>query len=546
MWPIEFNLLDEKWICVVGEDCRSKQVSLTMALVNAHTYADLGGELPTQDVAILRLLLAVLHTVFSRVDENGVEHPLENEDEALDRWQALWQLGRFPEAPIRDYLETWRDRFWLFHPERPFFQVNEAEIGTAYTSAKLDGELSESGNKVKLFPVQTGSGKERLEYSEAARWLIYQNAFDDNSSKPKGKNLPAPGIGWLGKLGLIHVVGENLFRTLMLNLSLMNGAELWEEDNCPVWELEVPRAGERVEIAIPKNQAALLTLQSRRLLLRRQANRVVGYSLLGGDFFPKENSQNETMTLWSRREDKKISQTPWFQPRRHNPDRLIWQEFGTIVGLKTDSMEDVLNRSPGIVLWLRILQEEGLLPKHQLVRLRIASVQYGSSDYFVTDVYADELALHANLLSQKGTLWQLMIEQEVALCMECASRMGWFAANLDKAAGDRKGSHERTARARFYAAVDVPFRTWLASQDAEAGDENMKLAVKDWRRQARRIALNLGQAMIDEIDNTAFVGRTILEKRNNKEVENHYSTPEAWLAFRRSIYKLYPLEENEG
>lgn len=543
MRPIEYNLLDEPWICVVGTDCASAQVSLTDALVNAHSYADLSGELPTQDIAILRLLLAVLHTVFSRVDENGDDAPIENVGDALRRWQSLWRRGCFPEAPIREYLEQWRDRFWLFHPERPFYQVNAAEIGTAYTSAKLNGELSESGNKVKLFPFQIGAGKERLDYAEAARWLIYQNAFDDNSSKPKGKNLPAPGIGWLGKLGLIQAVGDNLFETLMLNLCLSNGLHLWMEPNHPAWELNEPRSGERVEIAIPNNQAELLTLQSRRLLLKREAGSVIGYSLLGGDFFPKENSLSEMMTLWSRREDKKVHEV-WYQPQRHNPDRFIWQEFSTIISGKNHQAIDE-TRDPGVVTWLEILQTARILPRHYLARLRIASVQYGSSDYFATDVLSDEMALHTNLLSEMGEAWRSMIEREVALCTDCAARVGWFAANLDKAAGDRKGSHDATAKARFFAAVDMPFRAWLAELDAENGPEAMNAASLNWRDQARAIALKLGENMIAKTDSTAFAGRMVKEKQNGKDVENHYSAPEAWLAFRRSIYKLYPVDNEE-
>lgn len=552
MRPIEYNLLDEPWICVVGMDCASVQVSLIDALLNAHCYTDLGGELPTQDIAILRLLLAVLHTVFSRMDENGDDSPLEGVSDALRRWQILWQRGCFPEAPIRKYLELWRDRFWLFHPERPFYQVNAAEIGTAYTSAKLNGELSESGNKVKLFPVQTGVGKERLDYAEAARWLIYQNAFDDNSSKPKGKNLPAPGIGWLGKLGLIQAVGDTLFETLMLNLCLSNGLYVWDEPNCPVWELDDPRSCERVEIAIPENQAELLTLQSRRLLLKREGGRVVGYSLLGGDFFPKENSLTETMTLWSRREDKKINEV-WYQPQRHNPDRLIWQEFSTIITGKNRQLNDEV-RNPGVVTWLEILQTARILPEHYMVRLRIASVQYGSSDYFATDVLSDEMALHTNLLSELGETWRAMIEGEVALCTDCAARIGWFAVYLAKAEGDvgnsetvkrRLQSHETTAKARFFAAVDMPFRAWLAELDAENGSEAMNAASLNWRDQARAIALKLGENMIARTDSTAFSGRLVKEKQNGKDVENHYSAPEAWLAFRRSIYKLYPVDNEE-
>ena len=69
---------------------------------------------------MLRLLLAVLFTVFSRVNEVGEPEPLEDEETALERWGALWELKRFPEQPIRDYLKQWKDRFWLFHPTHPF------------------------------------------------------------------------------------------------------------------------------------------------------------------------------------------------------------------------------------------------------------------------------------------------------------------------------------------------------------------------------------------------------------------------------------------
>ena len=119
--------IEERWVRVRGQDYTVQEVSLPDALLHAHEYRDLAGELPTQDAAMLRLLLAVLHTVFSRVDENGTPAPFEETDDALIRWEGLYRLGHFPEAPIRAYLEQWRDRFWLFHPERPFWQVPEEQ-----------------------------------------------------------------------------------------------------------------------------------------------------------------------------------------------------------------------------------------------------------------------------------------------------------------------------------------------------------------------------------------------------------------------------------
>ena len=66
METMEFNLLREPWVRVRTQDGTIRTVSLTDALLHAHAYVDLAGEMPTQDAAMLRLLLAVLHTVFSR------------------------------------------------------------------------------------------------------------------------------------------------------------------------------------------------------------------------------------------------------------------------------------------------------------------------------------------------------------------------------------------------------------------------------------------------------------------------------------------------
>lgn len=95
MEQMEFNLLDEPWIRVMTEDCSVVECSLMQVLLNSHQYQRLAGELPTQDVALLRLLLAILQTVFYRVDPEGEDDPIEDRAAAIRRWQALWNAGRF-------------------------------------------------------------------------------------------------------------------------------------------------------------------------------------------------------------------------------------------------------------------------------------------------------------------------------------------------------------------------------------------------------------------------------------------------------------------
>jgi CRISPR system Cascade subunit CasA len=119
----EFNLIEEPWIRVVGHDAKTKELSLIEVFRQAHEVKALGNELPTLDFAILRLLLAVLHAVFSVSDVNGVHSELKTQKDALKRWESIWQCEKFPDELITRYLNTWRERFYLIHPERPFYQV---------------------------------------------------------------------------------------------------------------------------------------------------------------------------------------------------------------------------------------------------------------------------------------------------------------------------------------------------------------------------------------------------------------------------------------
>ena len=300
MMDREFNLLREPWIVVLDRGGVAREVSLADVFREAHEYRRLAGETPAQDAALLRLLLAVLHAVFTRRGTNGDPSPLHNETDALKRWKEIWQAGRFPMPPIERYLEEHSGRFWLFHGETPFYQVPRLDRGTDYTAAKLMGDVLESNNKVRMFAMRSGSAKQRLGYAEAARWLVCLNAFDDTSNKPsvRGKGLPSTGAGWLGKLGLVFVNGENLFATLKLNFVLTGH----ERNGRAIWEKPVKRE-ERTPISPPEPGAELLTLQSRRIELLRRGNAVTGYRLLGGDLFEKENAFFEKMTLW-RKETK--------------------------------------------------------------------------------------------------------------------------------------------------------------------------------------------------------------------------------------------------
>lgn len=533
MEQMEFNLLEEPWIRVLKPDCTVQEVSLTDALLRAHEFQDLAGELPTQDVAVLRLMLAVLQTVFYRMNLDGREIPLQSTAEALSRWKMLWQMEKFPEKPIRQYLNKWRERFWLFHPERPFYQIPQAKIGTEYGAAKLNGEISESGNKLRLFATYAKQEKNAMTYAQAARWLLYINGFDDSSGKKKEKELPSPGVGWLGKLGLLLAQGKNLAETLLLNLVLLrDDGSLWEAP-LPCWELEQPRCGERTKIPQPENIAALLTLQSRRLLLHREGGFVVGYSLLGGDFFDKENAFCEPMTIWHTTQKKKNSPV-FHQPRQHDPSKQFWREFPAAFPQAGDV------HMPGIVRWITILQKGGRwLERQRIIHFKSVGVAYGDKNFFVNDAFCDTLAFHIQLLDEMRRPCRKRVISEIQNCEKLAEQVGKLAKGLALAAGDEGAGQVRAAKEQFYFEIDQPFRKWLYQLDPE---EDMDTAVESWRAQAKKIAYMLGSTMVEAAGTPALVGRSIKIKDTEQKI--YYSAPKSYHWFLYGVNQVY--REKEG
>lgn len=531
-----FNLAEEPWVQVMEQDCSVKEVSLTDAIRNAHSYRALAGEMEAQNIAVLRLLIAIAHTIFTRNNPDGEEDAVEDVQSAVQRWEELKKNGCFPEKPVLSYFSRWHERFWLFHPQFPFYQVPDASTGTENTSAKLNGEVSESNNKKRLFSSLSGDGKKDMSFPESARWLLFINAFDDCAAKQQDKDMVhrTMPIAWLGKLGLIEATGDNLFETILLNMPMLtDDGELWEEDDIPVWELPSPCAEERRTIAAPRNPAGLLTLQSRRLLLIRNGERVSGYRVLGGDSFSEENVFTEQMTLWKRVEDKK-NHTYVFLPRRHDRTRQVWRDFGAMVNIGEN------DHRPGVVSWCGYLQKKNLIERNRLISFRIVSVRYDSNQFSsITDSFSDAISFHADLLTEAGKIWVREINHQLGLIDKAADEIRDLAVKLAKASGqdEKKWNDAGNApREQFFLSVDLPFRDWLAILTSAQDSDERNSLISQWQKTVRQIALVLGRQLVDEKGDIAFIGRKVTEKKK----EYHYSSPEAYSWFQYQMFHIYP------
>lgn len=141
----KFNLVTEPWIKVVDTEGQEQTVSLEKLFQNTASYQQLAGEMRSQDLAILRFLLSILTTVYSRYDDqnkpydwieidkqtmqpvsiNDEEYDSEDiEDDLQITWRNLYQSGTFSQI-VTDYLKNNQDNFDLLNKEKPFYQVTD-------------------------------------------------------------------------------------------------------------------------------------------------------------------------------------------------------------------------------------------------------------------------------------------------------------------------------------------------------------------------------------------------------------------------------------
>lgn len=561
----EFNLLEEPWIKVIMPSLEQKEVSLTDAIIYAHQYKNLSGEMATQDAAMFRLLLAITVTIFYRYDADGTSRDLREEDEweeeesddeldentVLRRWKRYWKKGRFSEHAVREYLETWRERFWLFHPETPFWQVKDLPYGTDYGVECLLGNMKESNNKKTQhhFSMMEGEELARLSYGEVTRWLIHLNVYAVNVKTDKKD--PAPGlptgVGRLGQLGLIMVNGENLFEILMLNLCAQNtDKELWEEPK-PIWEqkIRMEQGCDREEF---DNLPELYTMQSRRIMLKRNEDgHLIGFRAMGGDFLPFRDKSNEPMTIWKwKKEDKKAE--PQFSPQIHNPAVHAWREFPTLIDATGSDEKKTKKRIPGVVQWIQALQKTSLISTDCLITFRMIGMVYGDQmSYTYGECIEDTLTMSINLLMDLNKVWRSRITEQVEKCQSVASeamdRAAYQLCKLLYGNIAAKGSIKDVMVSQYYFSINGPFREWLVGIKPESDNEEK---LEEWERQSYQYARKTIEDYITDLGVDPYIYREEETKDGRKSLLTIPQIMNRYLWKLRQIYKIIVDERGEG
>lgn len=551
MKPPEYNLLDEPWVPVRLLDGTITEVGLLELLQRSTDIADLACELPTQNIAIQRLVLAVAYRVATPLD--------------AEEWLEQLEEG----APIEqmiDYLEKWRERFYLFGGQYPFMQV--ADLRTPKdTVSGLEKVIADVPNGEQFFTTRNGKALERISAAEAARWVVHTQAYDPSGIRSGavgdrevkgGKGYPI-GPAWCGHLGLVWLKGKNFNETLLLNLVPADAGDLkgvpvtTEWDWC-TWEVSTPETSARGnysrldpkgtprDLSIPR----LLTWHSRRIKLIGDPSGVTSVVLAQGDkLAPQQMQRYEPQSLWryslpqSRNHKQDV-----YMPSKFKAGRALWRDLpGTlpvcemIKGADKQPKREFLQSA---VLSFHAELKSSMLAEDYPTQMQIQAVgvTYGPQEATVDDIYADELTLSVAMMRTEREDLAAEVDRQVRMTEQVAVKVGMLAANLARAAGESgdgagDGARDR-AKEQFFSRIDDPFRAWLAQVD---GRLSAREVGQIWASELRRYATELGEQLVASASSSAIIGRDTGWGFMNVSIAENF--------FRSALQKLVPNPDNK-
>ncbi|MFI5753264.1 type I-E CRISPR-associated protein Cse1/CasA [Streptomyces sp. NPDC051644] len=510
---LSFDLTTQPWVPVLRLNGAQDELSLREVFEQAGALRRLVGDLPTQEFALVRLLLALAH--------DALDGPRDAE-----HWADLW-ADEDCFAPLAAYLDDHRGRFDLLDAHAPFFQV--AGLHTAKNEVfPLNRIVADVPNGEPFFSSRMPA-VDRLTFAEAARWVVHTHAYDTSGiktgvagdSRVKGGKVYPLGVGWAGNLGGVFAEGHTLRETLLLNLVApadTPGLSSDGHDDLPAWRREACGPGESPKRP-PTGVRDLYTWQSRRLLLHADADGVHGVVLGYGDPLPARNKHGfEPMTAWRRStaQEKKHGEPLVYMPREHDPARLAWRGIASLIADRAEasqSAEAANHLRPRVLEWIARLVTDGELEQGFLVRARIVGAQYGTQQSVIDEVVDDHISIAVVLLHQHNRELAEQAAGAVTDADDAVKALGDLATDLAHAAGTKTEGPGATARDLGFAALDTPYRTWLAGLDGH-GDPYEQRA--EWQRRVHRIVRRLGDQLITEAGDAAWQGRTIQVKNSTE------------------------------
>lgn len=560
-----FNLVKDPWIKAIDFDSNTRTVSILELLKNADKFWGLANDIQIQDLSILRLLLAILTTIYSRVNAEGkpyawltlddqmrVTHVEEEKfdiSKLFNTWKKLKEKGNFDPA-VEDYLNRNQEEFNFFG-SKPFYQVSRAiyekyiaeyeatkkkkskkvkkkttrrkkEKTADVTIKQLNRLISESNNSSNPFSPKTTTLKNDMPLDQLIRWAITYQNFTGTADKVKLDERSAS-RGWTYGSASTYIKGKNLFETLIYNLILVNNEHPHNVNYSlqdPIWEQEYEKWIKKrrqedlsKELAhVPQNIAELYTVQSRLLYIDWSTGKPSIFTIA----MPKLNNidaYQEPMTTW--RKDKKGNYVPIYQSK-NTMNRAIWRTFGNLVPTNSEDRDPKL----GALNWLMRLRENNYFSSEERINLiSIYLIGNGKPDSGPIGQVVDNMQINADVLFDsnpaKANYWPGLIEDMVEVTQDCVqkySNLIWhtekFRHRSSSSSQDASSIANRYVE-EMYDLLNQPFNDWLGSL---SNDEDRIAKVGIWEK-------NLYSLLLTEVKSYArsLTPRDILASTNQDD-----------------------------
>lgn len=531
-----FSLLDRSWILCAMDDGSTEQLSIRAIFDGSRQPREIRGDSPTQDYAVLRVLLAI----FWRAHRHeAVVRPGTTFD--FHDWaDAAWATARAgsPDTAVLEYLDGLGDRLDLLHPSTPFMQV--ADLTTGKDSvAPISRIIPEAEGD--FFTMRAGRGRESISLAEAARWVIHTQAYDYSGIKsgaigdPRvkgGRGYPI-GTGWTGKTGGTVILGATLRETLVLNTvsaCLRSG-----DGDKPVWERDPDGPAER-PVAIPQGPADLATWQARRICLRVDGDRVTGVLVTNGDRIPDagKDIRADPMTPYrfSPNQTKK-GQAPVYYARPYDTSRTMWRSLEPLIALGGEqSRGEHPPLRPATLDALSLSGAESVSGAGRIVNLRLVSASYGPNESTNATTIDMRIDLPRDALAPDSALLRRTILDNANATQKAAVALGRFAGNLLVAAG---GDYEFRADPTdgALARLEAPFTRWLRAMSLE----KVEAGATSWQDQVLELLDDEAHALLRGAGPMALIGR----EESAEDRSQIRSAGTAYRRFRSELREALPL-----
>ncbi|MGQ5708747.1 type I-E CRISPR-associated protein Cse1/CasA [Lactobacillus sp. PSON] len=525
-----FNLVEKPWIKVIDFADQEQLVSLSEVFQNASQYRQLAGDTKSQDLAILRFLLAILTRVY--FDSN-------NKNVLLKKWNKLYQSNEFT-PDVFDYLNSYKDSFDLFG-EKPFYQVTE-EVYNQHVEPKkqikngkgtvaikqMNRTVSESNNTPSLFSPKSESYKNKVSLAEFTRWIIsYQNYTGvTDKTKMLSKDKFSVSSGWLYGLNPFFIKQENLFKTLMYNLVLDPDTNV--EEQKPVWEYDISEyLRKRVRAELPDNISELYTLWSRMLHIEWSD---AGEPTIFTAGLPKVDSVEariEPMTTW--RYDKKIDKFKPAVKSKNNLDVAMWRNFGQYIGVNQYKKDSKNNPQlmPGLMHWLQVLKDKKIIDSIldvDLVSVSLISDGNATSQSPYAEV-VDNMRIKLNVLFDENpeliNKWPIRIDNTINQTQTVGKDLWIFAKKTAVLLGLSDSTFASRVTSHFYDRLNNLFYGWLASISA---DDNQDKKILEWKNELEKVAAQEAKAIVANVPSKAIMGRDQEDKKSRENIFTAYNS----------------------